>query len=368
MKLVFTIIVFSISLKTWAFPENVRHGYFSCIACHSSPSGGGVLTPYGRSLSAELMSTWGTTKTSGLFFTDDEDESKNIPWWRTAVFLKGVQTRRNTPTVEKAQFIPMQADLETGYDQDKLAIIVTGGYRAKDNSSQNLNEFFSRRHYALYRVNDNLNVRAGKFMFSFGLDGPDHITATRRGLGWDQGTESYNLEASYLTENFSTLFTIISSSPDEKTFQKDSGVAVNSSWYLFDNSKIGISAFQGEQSSYKRFVYGPYMILSLTDKLYLDSEIFLQDKDLKSSPAERQNGYATFHRLGYEAVKGLTPYIQFDRSYLDNSDRNSQYDSYGAGFQWLPYPHFEAFTFIGKEQAYGQQATDFWWLMLSIYL
>lgn len=365
------LLAFFIFLATpfvHAFPENVRHGYFSCVACHVSPSGGGVLTPYGRSLSSELMSTWGTSKTSGMFFTDNEDEKKNPPWWRTNVFLRGVQTRRNSPAVEKAQFIPMQADLEAGVDLDKYAVILTGGYRAKDGSSKNLTEFFSRRHYVLYRPTDNLTFRGGKFLFSFGLNGPDHISATRRGLGWDQGTESYNFETTYSTDNFSTLATIISKSPEEKNTAKDSGIAVNSSWFIFNNSKIGISAYQGEQNSYKRFVYGPYAIFSITENLYLDSEIFFQEKEFKTGNTDKQKGYATFQRLGYEVVKGVTPYIQFDRSYLNNSDRNSQYDSYGAGFQWLPYPHFEAMTFVGREQTYRQPTTDFWWLMLHIYL
>ena len=143
MKYLFLIIIFS--LKLYAFPENVRHGYLACTACHVSPSGGGVLTPYGRSLSAELMSTWGTSKTAGFFFSDNENENMNPTWWRANVFLSAVQTRKDTSTFEKAQFIPMQADLQTGVDTEKFAVIVSAGFRAKDLSqSKDLNEFFSR--------------------------------------------------------------------------------------------------------------------------------------------------------------------------------------------------------------------------------
>jgi len=45
-----------------AFPELTRHGYVSCTACHVSPNGGGAMTPYGRGLSRELLSTWGGTR------------------------------------------------------------------------------------------------------------------------------------------------------------------------------------------------------------------------------------------------------------------------------------------------------------------
>lgn len=368
MRFIALILLLDFPLSTWAFPENVRHGYFSCTACHVSPSGGGVLTPYGRSLSAELMSTWGTTKTSGFLFSDNEDEHKNPPWWRANVFLRGVQTRRNTPTVEKAQFIPMQADFETGVDTEKFAVIATGGFRAKDpTQSKELSRFFSRRHYALYRPSENWTVRAGKFMFSFGLNGPDHVTATRRGLGWDQGSESYNLETSYISEKYSTIFSAISDAPAESLAIKDRGFAINESYFLGSDSKIGFSGFIGGQTLYDRSVLGPYWIWSIAKDFYLDSEIFYQQKKMKSTSAS-QNGYATFHRLGYEFAKGLTFFAQFDRSFLDTSDETSKYDSYGPGVQWLLYPHFEVMSYLGKEKGYGQEATDFWWLMLNIYL
>ena len=194
--LIFSTILVLTSLTTQiltiqnaqAFPENIRHGYLNCVACHVSPSGGGVLTPYGRSLSSELMSTWGSQKVAGFMFSDAEDPEKVHPWFRAQVFLRGVQIKRNNSTVERAQFIPMQGDVEAGADTEKFAGFVTLGYRAKDRSSVNLNELFSRRHYLLYRATDEWNIRAGKFMFSVGLNNTDHITATRRGLGWDQGS------------------------------------------------------------------------------------------------------------------------------------------------------------------------------------
>lgn len=365
MRLLVFSLIFSVYVDAWAFPENVRHGYFSCTACHVSPSGGGVLTPYGRSLSNELMSTWGSTKNSGFMFSNPEDESK-IQWLRQQIFLKGVQTYRNTPKVEKAKLIPMQADYEVGVDFEMFALISTFGFRAND-SSQDLKEFFSRRHYALYRFTDQVVGRIGKFMQSFGLNGPDHITATRRGLSWDQGSESYNLEMNYIGESFNHTLTLISNSLEEKSAKKDQGISLNSSYFWKNNSRLGLSAFKGGQSDHDRIVFGPYATISITEKLFLNSEFFLQDKTVKSN-SSHQKGYATFSRLGYEVTKGLTPFIQFDRSYLNDSDHNSQFDSYGIGAQWLPHPHFDFMFFGGKEKTYSQETTDFAWLMMNIYL
>ncbi len=365
MRIVFFLLIIFFAQLSFSFPENVRHGYFSCTACHMSPSGGGVLTPYGRSLSNELMSTFGSTKNSGFLFSNPEDESK-IKWLRQQLNIKGVQTYRNTPSVEKAKFIPMQADYELAGDLENFSIVATFGFRSKD-SSQDLKEFFSRRHYGLYRFTDQIVGRIGKFMASFGLNGPDHISATRKGLGWDQGSESYNLEMNFIGESFNHTMTLISNSPEEKSVKKDQGFSVSSSYYWKNNSRLGFSAYQGRQSDFERVVFGPYVTISITEKLFLNSEFFFQDKTIKSDP-RHEKGYATFSRLGYETTKGLTLFAQLDRSYLNESDQSTQFDSYGPGIQWLPYPHFDLMLFAGKEKLYSQETTDFAWLMINIYL
>src|SRR5215218_4986563 len=40
-----------------AYPWMIRHGYASCAACHADPSGGSLLTQYGRAQSELLLAT-----------------------------------------------------------------------------------------------------------------------------------------------------------------------------------------------------------------------------------------------------------------------------------------------------------------------
>ena len=160
---------------------------------------------------------------------------------------------------------------------------------------------------------------------------------------------------------------MVGDAPQERNIKKDKGLAINQSFFLGNDSRIGFSGFMGGQSDYDRTVIGPYWIWSITKNLFWDSEIFFQQKKIKSTDVQ-QNGYATFNRVGYEAIKGLMIFAQFDRSFLDASEESTKYDSYGPGVQWLPYPHFELMGYLGKEKAYGQDPTDFAWLMLNIYL
>src|SRR5437868_4357633 len=58
-----------------SFPEFTRHNYQQCSTCHASPTGGGALTPYGRGISEEALSTWSYTGAASPFYTG------SLPSW-----------------------------------------------------------------------------------------------------------------------------------------------------------------------------------------------------------------------------------------------------------------------------------------------
>ena len=97
--------------KADAFPELIRHGYVNCSACHVSPAGGGVLTPYGRGLSNEIVSRWGTEKETlplhGLVPLEKVQDCLFL-----GGDLRGVQTQYENNLVKDGQWIPMQAQAE----------------------------------------------------------------------------------------------------------------------------------------------------------------------------------------------------------------------------------------------------------------
>src|ERR1035437_6993722 len=98
IKFLFTNVIFLSALlpKTaLAFPENVRHGYVNCTSCHVSPSGGGVLTPYGRQQVKDLLSTWSTETEAGLA----EGLLQTPEWLNLGGDLRNVEIYRNTPQV-----------------------------------------------------------------------------------------------------------------------------------------------------------------------------------------------------------------------------------------------------------------------------
>ena len=56
----------------WAEPMFLSKQHTRCMACHYSPTGGGLLTPYGRLLSHRELSTTGATSASPAAGAEDD--------------------------------------------------------------------------------------------------------------------------------------------------------------------------------------------------------------------------------------------------------------------------------------------------------
>ena len=173
----------------FAYPENVRHGYVNCTSCHVSPTGGGTLTPYGRGLSAELMSTWNYKGEEG-FLHGLIKEEKMPEWLMIGGDLRSVQTLRNTPTLTEAKYIPMGEDIEAAVKVKQVTVDLEFGKIEEPGHAR----FGSRRYFAMYNVTDEWTARVGRFYPQFGLAIPDHYVSTRRSLGFDEGQERNSAE------------------------------------------------------------------------------------------------------------------------------------------------------------------------------
>jgi hypothetical protein len=344
----------------------IRHGYVNCTSCHVSPAGGGVLTPYGREISRELLSTWGSEKESEFLY-GAFSEKEAPEWLRAGGDARAVQVLQDNSRIQKADFIPMQADLEIGVDEKTVAAVVSVGVRSYGSAStRDLNQFFSRRHYILIRTSEENSVRIGKFMKNFGLNLADHIVSFRRGLGWDYGTESYNLEYAHLGERVSYYLSLVSDDPEEAGIQRENGFAGTLHYSFWDNSKVGFSYFYGRSQGSSRDVFGPYWILSFSPKVFWMSEFDWQLKN--PSNDSRSSGYAAFSRLGYEPTKGIIPFLQFERTLLDTTSTAQLRDAVSAGLQWFPRPHWE-FQGLASQvrSAEPQDLTWYYWLMGHFY-
>lgn len=324
----------------WAHPELVRHGYANCNACHVSPSGGGVLNSYGRSLSQALVSTWGTEAEAAPFY-GAAPLPENV---HAQAFIRGVQTIRDTPRALSGQSATMQTDLDIAATFGNLSTVVAVGATPKVSSPH---------HYLLMQLNEKNSLRVGKFRTDYGINLANHSASTRQGLGWGPDSESYDLEWGFQDEQFSGAMTAILGKLDDDT-TSEHGIAVTGSAFLEERFKVGASVFHGNSKNGTRSLIGSFAILSFTPQFY-----FLNEMDLQF-----QNGntdFYSYHRIGYDVLQGIQPYFM--------AETEIQKSAWGIGMMWNPRPHFE-FQLEGKQRTYfaNHEKETFGYLVVSLYL
>lgn len=283
-----TMAIFFFSGFALSYPENGRLGYSACISCHVSPSGGGILTQYGRSAQAEFMSTWSypgaESATMGLV---------KEPEWA----MVGGDTRYLVRDLDSEfRRVLMQVDFEAALNfSDQIAVVgAYGWYNVPTDYSRPVAEGLSPRHYLLLKPNKYLTFRYGQFVPAYGLMIADHTANIRREIN----VPVVAAEIGVFSEYGELLVT------DQKTARL--------SWYAGQASQIGLS--------YRPDRYGFFSVAGLPWNMFILEQMdFLHNRQVHLT------------KLGIQVTKGLLLFGgQEDRQWV-------------AETQWFPFPHLELF-------------------------
>lgn len=289
-----------------------KDGYQTCVSCHVSPSGGGALSPYGRMISEEILSTWYYKGESNVAHFDYESPS----WLGVGGDLRSVFIRNNE-NVDK--FIGMQRDVDLAILLGPVAFASSYGIYNEKNTE-------SRRHYGTLTVGDNLTLRGGKFLPSYGIHHPDHTAFNRSPLGLGQGNESYNLEVSTRGKLGEVFLTGIALTKDgEEYTTKNTGNALRVNAFLTTWLQTGVSWMgltnQVKYGGFAQLAFGKWFYASLDVNEIPDPEPIV---------------------LSYGKVS-FTPWRGINIIYENNlsKDLDAQVHQDAFGLQWFPRPHFE---------------------------
>jgi hypothetical protein len=352
-----------------AFPELIRHGYTNCTTCHLSPSGGGLPTEYGRALSKEVLS---------ISARDGEEQFaygliKQPEWLLLGGDYRSIYVYKDNPSFRSGQYIVMQADLSAAIQKERWALQASVGVQDKKFSREPDKDFISRSHWGLYRWSDEGTIRGGKFYLPYGINTPEHTINIKRALGWDEGTETYNLETAWIGENWNGSVTAIFGRPDSTRLKDtiDTGFSAVGSRAIGTAARSGWSVYRGENGTRSRWVTGPYGLVGITPRFYWSGEIDFQFQSAKSSTATTQRGWVTYQKLGYELIQGLHVFGTQELGRLNFKESRSLTQTYGLGTQIFPRPHFEFNVQWQRQQVvalYGTSFVDFGYLMFHYYL
>lgn len=340
MKILPIFILF-ISAKASSYPQNIRYGYSTCQSCHVSPSGGGVLTDYGRMSSEEIMSTWKydneSSASHGAYekLTGVSDNPSKI--------LPGADIR--TVHIEKkgfSRFIVMQKEAELAIPlDDRLTLVGTVGEYSQ--GEKYIKEY--RRHYILYNFNEYVSVRAGKFQPAYGLNIDDHTISTRQGLGFDQDNVSHNLELSAKNTLGEIILTPGVNKNTEVSETSEGRYKLVTEEKIV-NLRIAINIGQKSQAGFSGQIkqddrlngkikkqFGFFSVNNLTKNIYLMSDN--NWRVLDNTQAIKWHPYL-FNLVGLELFKGFHVQLYYEQKNI-NSER-------GMRLQWFPRPHWEFST------------------------
>jgi hypothetical protein len=181
-----------------AEPMFLSRQYTRCANCHYSPTGGGLLTPYGRSLSREELSTFGRSP-------------GGTPKGREHEFLFGALGDRLGPLSLGVSLRPSHLEFDFGngssssrdllMNADVTAALRTKGFtfyaelgRQPRGDDPRVASF---EHWVGYESEGGWGARAGRFLPAYGVRFADHTTFTRAPLELDNEDQVYALELSH---------------------------------------------------------------------------------------------------------------------------------------------------------------------------
>lgn len=321
----------------FSFAENVTHGYPACIACHVSPNGGGLLTDYGRSLSKELMSTWGVSDSfSEPFF----GAVKNRETVKFGGDIRTIQTYLENNQVDRGELFPMQQNVEVGVKVDNVMFVGTAGLRQGPDRTPDRGTFLSERHYVLWQPSQTAKLRVGKFRQSFGINTPNHNRFIKNLLGFGFFSETYNMEFSQFYETYEvTVGSSLGRIDQPRNPGSEQNLSAHFSYYLNENSRFGGSLLIGESDIKRRSLISLNGIFPLAEHWLGLYELDYEQSHLAASPSDSIDTFVSFLKLGHKPFKGLMWYLLFEHFSIDSTTYNLSHAP-GLGIQWLPVPHF----------------------------
>ena len=334
------IFIFVKINKAFCFPELVRHGYNNCIACHVSPSGGGLLTQYGRGLSNEVLSSWGSEK-EAQFLNGVIDTSSVSEWIQFGGDIRAVQIHKEDAYIKKGRFIPMEASFSIGLVREQWAAVSKFG-----NFENRIWKPYSDTYYIMYKPREELSFRAGKFTPQYGLTISDHIAFIKSFLDLGLQSSRNTIEAQWTDEKITAN---ISHSEKSLAGFKEQSNQTQIQYFFADKYKIAANYMSRKDNFSQKNIWGFWSILGFTQNLFWVNEFDWIKQTEK-------NTTVSYNKLGYTITKGLDLLLLSETLTPNKSTRA------GLGFQYYPRPHIEL------SGAWTKQEGDYAWLLFHYYM
>lgn len=298
------------------------------------------MTDYGRSLSKELVSTWGAPNEEklfhGLFSSGSDEQSSSNNSQPTGPQVGGdiryLSRQLKTPTSKTNEGFLMQSQLRFGVSIEKIKAALTMGKIENPRASSEV-RWVGTEYFLSYQLSDEAQVRLGRVEPIFGLRLPDHNLWVRSEVGLVPWNERDLVEVIFEDER--RLFSLagFQSTSSLAPGKQATGYTGTLIFLIYERSRIGFSFLNSEGQGSRSRVASIHSTVSFTDHLYLHSEL----SQSNTAGVSKDLGFV---RFGLEFLKGVTALLQ-------GQSKDDQRKT-GLGFIWTPRPHFELFGIFEK--------------------
>lgn len=362
----------------FAYEWMIRHGKTACVSCHADPSGGSLLTDYGRSQSEEVLRT--------RYAPVDPDATPDTRYGEFALgfvqlpegLTAGGDVRAlgmylkptNAPAITKG--ILMQADAVAQYEGGRLRVNASVGYVHEGALAASLSHgaedrLISRHHWVGVDLGEDRAylLRAGRINLPFGLRSIEHTTFVRRTTQTDvNANQEHGIALSFNRNKIRAEAMLIAGnyqiSPDDL---RRRGYSAYGEYSVRPNLAVGLSSLithadtdlETQRATWRQ-AHGAFARFTPWKPLVLSAEADF----LVRSPRRRavDAGFATIVRADFEVTRGvhLVPALEAKSEAFARD--GASVGIWGSAW-WFFLPHLDVRAdFIYQTLAIGGARTD----------
>ncbi|HEX2675479.1 MAG TPA: hypothetical protein VHM19_02535 [Polyangiales bacterium] len=334
-----------------AYAWMIRHDYTACASCHVDPSGGGLLTEYGRAQSDLLLRTrYGEPdaeepdKTAGFLWGLVHEPA----WLNAGGSFRGMGLAvkpGSGPTT--TDFILMQADLRAEARVGGFRVNASvGAVSSEQPAAAVAGSFVSREHWVGYGDDDEgFLVRAGRINLPYGLRIIEHTMFVRAKTRTDlNDTQQHGVAFAYtgslLRGEVMGILGNYQLRPDSRRERGYSAYLEIAplTWAAFGVSSLITHSANDiyANTADTRQAHGVYTRVAIVKPLVLLAELDYIAQALRAAPDP--HGYAGMLQLDFEPLQGLHAIAAAETHFAGDVSGRHSYAGW-FGIDWFCLPH-----------------------------
>jgi hypothetical protein len=378
-----------------AYPWMIRHEYTTCGLCHTDPSGGGLLTAYGRAQSAVLLSTqFGEPDENPGKFKDflfgvipDNEHLLMQGWVRGGYIANRTGGGAFGKDAADERFLQMRADLGAQLKFSRFRASGMVGYASGEDSAVFYSQqawvnggsgghVVAREYWAAYdNEDDTLTIRAGRMNLPFGIRNVEHTLLARSLTRTDTNqNQQHGVSVSYVSDtNRGEVMAIAGNFQLGPDTYRERGYA-GFFEHTFDgkyaaglSSKVtyaGTDAFRLTPKTLNQ-AHGVFGRLTPVKKLVVlaEADVLVQgSKDVKT-----QLGGVGYVQADVEPIQGVHVLGTLEAANQGADEEKTRYRAWLSAW-WFVVPHLDIRGDIIRGMQSGQDASMTYLAQLHLYL